>query len=80
MLSYSRKCLSFTNLCARHLLTEMYNERNFFSNMRPLIKWGTSMSGYKWFGLDREPWVAEVDTLTSGIGSHFIPLHCAPVA
>jgi len=28
----------------------------------PLIKWGLSVEDYRWFEVDREPWVAEVET------------------
>jgi hypothetical protein len=37
-------------------------KRTLVFNMVPLIKWGTSMTDYSSFEIDREPWVAEVET------------------
>ena len=36
--------------------------RKVVFKMVPLIRWGTSSTDYRWFEVDREPWVAEVET------------------
>lgn len=52
----------YKSVCSAFEVQRYLVDRKVYFNMVPLIKWGTSMTDYRWFEVDREPWVAEVET------------------
>lgn len=52
----------YKSVCSAFAVQRYLRDRTVLLRMVPLIKWGTSMTDYRWFEVDREPWVAEVET------------------
>ncbi|KAN0121755.1 hypothetical protein V8E51_000081 [Hyaloscypha variabilis] len=52
----------YKSVCSSFAVQRYLRDRTLFLQTVPLIKWGLSVEDYRWFEVDREPWVAEVET------------------
>jgi hypothetical protein len=52
----------YKSVCPAFTVQRYLRDRTVLLQMVPLIKWGVATEDYIWFEVDREPWVAEVET------------------